>query len=63
MDAGISGKDDTLPKRLLKDAAQTDPAKDKVNELEKMLPEYYSLRSWDEDGIPEASTLERLNII
>jgi len=60
MDAGFTGKDDTLPKRLLKDAAKTGPAKGKVNELGKMLPEYYSLRGWTEDGVPTNETLDRL---
>jgi aldehyde:ferredoxin oxidoreductase len=31
--AGFTGKDDTLPARLLKDATKTGPAKGKVNEL------------------------------
>jgi aldehyde:ferredoxin oxidoreductase len=60
LDAGFTGKDDTLPKRLLKDAAKTGPAKGKVNELGKMLPEYYSLRGWTPDGVPTNDTLSRL---
>ena len=60
LDAGFTGKDDTLPKRLLKDAAKTGPAEGKVNELGKMLPEYYSLRGWTEDGVPTNETLDRL---
>ena len=60
LDAGFTGKDDTLPKRLLKDAAKTGPAKGKVNELGKMLPEYYSLRGWTPDGVPTNETLNRL---
>lgn len=62
MDAGLSGKDDTLPKRLLKDAAKTGPAKGKVNDLHKMLPEYYELRGWTPDGVPRAETLQRLSL-
>lgn len=60
MDAGFTGKDDTLPKRLLKDAAKTGPAEGKVNELGKMLPEYYALRGWTPDGVPTNDTLGRL---
>ena len=60
LDAGFTGKDDTLPKRLLKDAAKTGPAEGKVNELGKMLPEYYSLRGWTDDGVPTNETLSRL---
>ena len=60
--AGFTGKDDTLPARLLKDAAKTGPAKGKVNELGRMLPEYYELRGWTPDGVPTNMTLERLQV-
>ncbi|HJL66078.1 MAG TPA: aldehyde ferredoxin oxidoreductase C-terminal domain-containing protein, partial [Arenicellales bacterium] len=60
--AGFTGKDDSLPERLLKDAAKTGPAEGKVNELEKMLPEYYELRGWGDDGVPTAETLSRLSL-
>jgi len=62
MDAGFTAADDTLPKRLLKDAAKTGPAKGKVCELDKMLPEYYSLRGWTDDGVPSSETLSRLGV-
>lgn len=60
--AGFTGKDDTLPKRLLKDAAKTGPAEGKVNELDQMLPEYYALRGWGGDGVPTGETLSRLSL-
>jgi len=60
LDAGFTAKDDTLPKRLLKDAAKTGPAEGKVNELGKMLPEYYALRGWTAEGEPTNETLNRL---
>ena len=60
MDAGFTGKDDTLPARLLKDAAKTGPAEGKVNGLDIMLPEYYQARGWTEDGVPSNETLEML---
>jgi aldehyde:ferredoxin oxidoreductase len=58
--AGFTAKDDTLPKRLLTEAAKTGPAKGLVNGLPKMLPEYYALRGWTADGVPSNETLERL---
>ena len=58
--AGFTGKDDTLPKRLLKEAAKVGPAKGLVNGLDKMLPEYYQLRGWTKDGVPSNKTLSRL---
>jgi aldehyde:ferredoxin oxidoreductase len=62
MDAGFTAADDTLPKRLLKDVAKTGPAKGKVNDLAKMLPEYYQLRGWTEQGVPTTETLARLSL-
>jgi len=50
MKAGLTGADDRLPERLLKEAAKTGPAKGKVNGLDRMLPEYYQLRGWTADG-------------
>jgi aldehyde:ferredoxin oxidoreductase len=58
--AGLTAKDDSLPKRLLKEAAKTGPAKGHVNELHKMLPEYYQLRGWSPEGAPTQETVTRL---
>ncbi|MGI9301295.1 MAG: aldehyde ferredoxin oxidoreductase family protein [Gammaproteobacteria bacterium] len=60
--AGISGKEDTLPKRLLTDTAQTGPAEGKVSELGKMLPEYYEARGWTPSGEPTQETRQRLGL-
>ncbi len=60
--AGITGKDDTLPKRLLKDAAKTGPATGKVNGLAEMLPHYYEIRGWTKDGVPTPDTRKRLGL-
>jgi len=62
MDAGLTAADDTLPKRLLKGAAKTGPAKGKVNELHKMLPHYYEIRGWTPEGVPTAETVSRLRL-
>jgi aldehyde:ferredoxin oxidoreductase len=60
--AGFTGKDDNLPKRLMKDAAKTGPAKGLVSGLDKMLPEYYELRGWNTKGVPTEETLSRLGV-
>jgi len=61
--AGLTAMDDTLPKRLLKDiAAKTGPAQGRVNDLGKMLPEYYELRGWTPDGVPTEETRQRLGL-
>ena len=62
--AGLTKADDTLPDRILKDAISGDsnPAKGRVGQLDKMLPEYYSLRGWDQEGKPTEAKLEMLGI-
>jgi aldehyde:ferredoxin oxidoreductase len=60
--AGFTAKDDTLPKRLLSEAAKTGPAKGQVNRLGEMLPEYYKLRGWDETGQLKPETRARLKL-
>ena len=60
--AGLSKADDTLPQRILKDAAKSGAAKGRVLELDQMLPEYYALRGWTPDGVPTAETLGRLGL-
>jgi len=60
--AGMTPKDDQLPKRLLTEPAKTGPAKGKVNELATMLPKYYEVRGWDKEGRPTAETKKRLGL-
>jgi aldehyde:ferredoxin oxidoreductase len=60
--AGLTGKDDTLPKRLLKEAARTGPAKGLVSRLDIMLPAYYELRGWSAEGVPGPEILARLGV-
>lgn len=48
--AGLSGADDTLPERLLKEASKAAPTEGQVCNLDQMLPEYYQLRGWTADG-------------
>ena len=60
--AGLTKADDTLPKRLLEEPAPSGTAKGKVTELDKMLPEYYALRGWTDEGVPTNETLARLGL-
>jgi len=60
--AGFTAADDTLPDRLLKDAAKSGAAKGLVAGLDKMLPEYYELRGWGTDGVPSEETKQRLDL-
>lgn len=60
--AGFTKADDTLPPRMLKDPAPSGVAVGRVAEMDKMLPEYYALRGWSEDGIPSRETLAKLSL-
>jgi aldehyde:ferredoxin oxidoreductase len=60
--AGLTGKDDDLPPRLKTEPAKTGPAKGLVNGLDRMKPEYYKIRGWTPEGVPEKATLERLGL-
>jgi aldehyde:ferredoxin oxidoreductase len=54
--------EDTLPPRLLKEPIPEGPGKGKLSRVPEMLPEYYQLRGWDENGVPSQETLERLGL-
>ena len=60
--AGFTAKDDTLPPRLLNEAATSGPAKGLTSKLPEMLPKYYAARGWDENGQLKADTRERLGL-
>ena len=60
--AGLSSKDDTLPRRILEEPIPAGPAKGKVARLGEMLPEYYRLRGWDPQGVPTQEKLRELDL-
>lgn len=60
--AGFSRADDTLPPRMLREPMPEGPAKGHVVELDQMLPEYYRLRGWDENGVPTPEKLAELGL-
>ena len=60
--AGFAAKDDSLPPRLLKEAAKQGPAKGLVSKLPEMLPKYYEIRGWDADGQLKKETRIRLGL-
>jgi aldehyde:ferredoxin oxidoreductase len=57
--AGLTKADDTLPKRLLEEPGGPTGA---VCRLDEMLPEYYRLRGWDENGVPTEERLAELGL-
>ncbi len=62
IEAGFSGADDTLPDRLLEEPLPDGPHKGEVANLDKLLPKYYSVRGWDEQGVPTEEKLSELDI-
>lgn len=58
MRAGITGKDDSLPPRILKEPR----VKNRVVQLDKLLVEYYRLREWDEKGAPTKEKLHEIGL-
>ena len=63
LSAGFTGKDDTLPKRILEEQVPSGPAKGRVNRLNEMLPEYYQLRGWTPEGEPTEPKLIELGLL
>jgi len=60
--AGLTTADDTLPPRLLEEPVSEGPNKGQVHRLDKLLPQYYALRGWDEEGTPTPAKLQELGL-
>ena len=50
---GLTPKDDTLPKRFFDEPLGKDKKVIRREELQKMLQDYYALRGWSSEGIPQ----------
>jgi aldehyde:ferredoxin oxidoreductase len=64
-EAGVSRKDDVLPKRLMTEKLPEGPKKGAVvspEEMKKMQDEYYAYFSWGDDGLPTKETLKNLGL-
>jgi aldehyde:ferredoxin oxidoreductase len=59
---GIGRKDDTLPERILNLKREELHAPERLPDLNKMLDEYYKVRGWDENGIPQKEKLSHLGL-
>jgi aldehyde:ferredoxin oxidoreductase len=63
---GMRRSHDTLPRRIMEEPIPDGPSKGMVaskEKLNKLLDEYYSLRGWDENGIPTPEKLKELGLI
>jgi len=58
---GYDASTDVLPKKMF-NAAKQGARAGKVPPLREMLYDYYQLRGWDENGEPNAATLQRLGL-
>ena len=59
---GISRKDDILPARILTHRLTSGGTRGNLFHLGAMLNEYYSVRGWDENGIPTGEKLIELGL-
>jgi aldehyde:ferredoxin oxidoreductase len=59
---GFTYKDDTLPKRLLIEPIPEGPSRGHVVELHELLKDYYKVRGWNNEGIPEKWNLDELDL-
>jgi aldehyde:ferredoxin oxidoreductase len=62
LEAGLSAKDDTLPKRFLKEPMPEGASKGQVFEQDQLLPVYYKARGWSQQGRPSKKKLEELGL-
>lgn len=62
LEAGILPSEDKLPSRLLNDPIPEGPSKGLVHRLPELLPEYYELRGWSEEGIPTEERKTKLGL-
>jgi len=59
---GIDRKDDNLPERILNLEREGLHAPERLPNLNKMLDEYYMMRGWDKNGIPQKERLTDLGL-
>ncbi|MDW7775581.1 MAG: aldehyde ferredoxin oxidoreductase family protein [Methanosarcinales archaeon] len=62
LSAGLSKEDDTLPDRLLNARVTAGPSRGQTVKLKGMRKEYYDLRGWSKEGVPEAWRLKEYGL-
>jgi aldehyde:ferredoxin oxidoreductase len=62
MQAGFDHTHDTLPRRFFEEAISDGPAQGQVSKVDEMLPAYYELRGWSDQGEPKPETLEAFEL-
>ena len=59
---GLNYKEDRVPDRFKLEPVPEGNSKGETLDVDKMLPEYYQLRGWNEKGIPSQEKLEELGL-
>jgi len=59
---GFTRQDDTLPRRLIKEAMPSGASEGNSVPLDQMLDEYYELMGWDSDGVPDRARMKELGL-
>ncbi len=59
---GVTGADDTLPRRFLTEPRPSGGAEGVLPDLDLMLDEYYQARGWTADGVPTEERLASLRL-
>lgn len=60
--AGLTMENDSLPPRMTSEPIPDGPCKGQVVKLDEMLPVYYRIRGYDQQGRLKQETIERLNL-
>lgn len=60
--AGMSARDDSLPRRFIDEPMPEGASQGQVFEQDQLLPPYYKHRGWTEDGVPTADKLAELGL-
>jgi aldehyde:ferredoxin oxidoreductase len=59
---GVTGRDDTLPERVLTQRLTSGGTRGNIFDLKTMLDDYYAFRGWGRDGIPTREKLVELGL-
>ena len=59
---GLTYKEDRVPERFKLEPVPEGNSKGETLDVDKMLPEYYQLRGWNEKGIPSQEKLDELGL-
>ena len=59
----VTAADDVLPKRLATEPRPSGHAEGILPDMAVMMPVYYQLREWDENGAPRPERLEKLGLV